>query len=51
MKGSGLGAFSNVIYPLPTQREAIKAAAGEYTRTRRTSLMKRVFDGLRRLRR
>ncbi len=27
-RGIGLGAFSNVIYPFPTQGEAIKAAAG-----------------------
>ncbi len=50
-QGIGLGAFSNVIYPFPTQGEAIKAAAGEYTRTRLTPLVKRVFDGLMRLRR
>ena len=50
-RGIGLGAFSNVIYPFPMQGEAIKAAAGEYTRTRLTPLVKRVFDGPMRLRR
>lgn len=32
----GLGAFTNVIRPYPTRSEAIKAAAGLYTRTRLT---------------
>ena len=47
----GLGAFSNLIYPYPTQGEAIKAAAGSYTRTRLTPTVARVFRGLMRLRR
>jgi pyruvate/2-oxoglutarate dehydrogenase complex dihydrolipoamide dehydrogenase (E3) component len=40
----GLGAFTNVIYPYPTQGEAIKRAAGAYTRTRLTPLVKRLFE-------
>jgi pyruvate/2-oxoglutarate dehydrogenase complex dihydrolipoamide dehydrogenase (E3) component len=46
-----LGAFTNVIYPYPTQGEVIKAAAGQYTRTRLTATVKRLFTGLMRLRR
>jgi pyruvate/2-oxoglutarate dehydrogenase complex dihydrolipoamide dehydrogenase (E3) component len=46
-----LGAFTGVIYPYPTQGEAIKAAAGLYTRTRLTPRVKRLFTGLMRLRR
>jgi hypothetical protein len=41
--GIGLGAFTNVIYPYPTQGEAIKRAAGAYTRTRLTPTVKRLF--------
>ncbi len=44
MNGVGLGAFANVIHPYPTQAEAIKAAAGLYTRTRLTPLVKRLFE-------
>ena len=40
----GLGAFTNVIHPYPTQAEAIKAAAGLYTRTRLTPRVKRLFE-------
>lgn len=40
----GLGAFTNVIHPYPTQVEAIKAAAGLYTRTRLTPRVKRIFE-------
>ncbi len=40
----GLGAFTNIIYPYPTQGEAIKRAAGAYTRTRLTPAVKRFFD-------
>ena len=47
----GLGAFSAVIYPYPTQGEAIKAVAGTYTRTRLTPGVARLFRGLMRLRR
>lgn len=47
----GLGAFSNVIYPYPTQGEAIKATAGAYTRTRLTPFVARLFAGWMRLRR
>jgi pyruvate/2-oxoglutarate dehydrogenase complex dihydrolipoamide dehydrogenase (E3) component len=46
-----LGAFSAVIYPYPTQGEAIKAAAGLYTRTRLTPTLKRLFTALLKLRR
>jgi pyruvate/2-oxoglutarate dehydrogenase complex dihydrolipoamide dehydrogenase (E3) component len=46
-----LGAFTGVIYPYPTQGEAIKAAAGLYTRTRLTPGVKRIFTALMRLRR
>ena len=44
MKGVGLGAFTDVIHPYPTQAEAIKAVAGLYTRTRLTPFVKRLFD-------
>jgi pyruvate/2-oxoglutarate dehydrogenase complex dihydrolipoamide dehydrogenase (E3) component len=46
-----LGAFTGVIYPYPTQGEAIKAAAGLYTRTRLTPRVKRLFTALMKLRR
>jgi pyruvate/2-oxoglutarate dehydrogenase complex dihydrolipoamide dehydrogenase (E3) component len=46
-----LGNFTSVIYPYPTQSEAIKAAAGLYTRGRLTPTVKRIFDALMRLRR
>jgi pyruvate/2-oxoglutarate dehydrogenase complex dihydrolipoamide dehydrogenase (E3) component len=46
-----LGAFTSLIYPYPTQGEAIKAAAGLYTRTRLTPRVKRLFTALMRLRR
>ena len=42
--GVGLGAFTSVIHPYPTQAEAIKAAAGLYTRTRLTPRVKRLFE-------
>ena len=42
--GIGLGAFTNVIYPYPTQGEAIKRAAGAYTRTRLTATVKSLFE-------
>lgn len=41
--GVGLGAFTSVIHPYPTQAEAIKAAAGLYTRSRLTPRVKRLF--------
>jgi len=44
VKGVGLGSFTEVIHPYPTQAEAIKAAAGLYTRTRLTPFAKRLFD-------
>lgn len=40
----GLGAFTNIIYPYPTQGEAIKRAAGAYTRTRLTPAVKGFFE-------
>jgi mercury(II) reductase len=43
--GVGLGALANVIHPYPTQAEAIKAAAGLYTRTRLTPRVKGLFEG------
>jgi pyruvate/2-oxoglutarate dehydrogenase complex dihydrolipoamide dehydrogenase (E3) component len=46
-----LGALTGVIYPYPTQGEAIKAAAGLYTRTRLTPRVKRLFTSLMKLRR
>lgn len=48
-QGIGLGAFTNVIHPYPTQAEAIKAAAGLYTRTRLTPRVKRLFGAWLRL--
>ncbi|MCP3986190.1 MAG: mercuric reductase [bacterium] len=40
----GLGTFTNVIFPYPTQGEALKRAAGNYTRTRLTPTLKRLFE-------
>ncbi len=42
--GVGLGAFANVIHPYPTQAEAIKRAAGAYTRTRATPRVLRILE-------
>ena len=42
--GIGLGAFSQLIYPYPTQGEAIKRAAGAYTRTRLTPTIAAFFE-------
>ena len=42
--GTGLGAFVNVIFPYPTQSEAIKRVAGAYTRTRLTPFVTKVLD-------
>jgi pyruvate/2-oxoglutarate dehydrogenase complex dihydrolipoamide dehydrogenase (E3) component len=39
----GLGAFTHLIHPYPTQAEAIKAAAGAWTRTRLTPFARRVL--------
>ncbi len=41
----GLGTLTNVIFPYPTQAEALKRAAGLYTRTRLTPFVKRLFEG------
>ena len=46
-----LGAFTGVIYPYPTQGEALKAAAGLYTRGRLTTTVKRIFTAWMKLRR
>ena len=40
----GLGKITNVIFPYPTQAEAIKRAAGLYTRTRLTPRVKGLFE-------
>ena len=40
----GLGAFTNIIYPYPTQGEAIKRVAGAYTRTRLTPTVAKIFE-------
>ena len=45
----GLGTLTSVIFPYPTQAEAIKRAAGLYTRTRLTPRVKRLFEGWLRL--
>ena len=50
-RGIGLGAFTSVIYPYPTQGEVIKRAAGAYTRTRLSPAVKRIFAGWLALRR
>lgn len=44
--GYGLGRFVDLILPYPTQSEAIKAAAGAYTRTRLTPTAARLLKGL-----
>ena len=44
--GYGLGRCVELILPYPTHREAIKAAAGAYTRTRLTPTAERVLKGL-----
>ncbi len=41
----GLGRFVDVIHPYPVQAEAIKRAAGLFTRGRLTPTVKRLFDG------
>ena len=40
----GLGRLAGVIFPYPTQAEAVKAAANLYMRTRLTPLVKRLFE-------
>jgi pyruvate/2-oxoglutarate dehydrogenase complex dihydrolipoamide dehydrogenase (E3) component len=49
--GLGLGAFGNTIFPYPTLAEALKRAAGLYTRSRFTPGLKRWFERYLRLRR
>jgi pyruvate/2-oxoglutarate dehydrogenase complex dihydrolipoamide dehydrogenase (E3) component len=49
--GLGLGAIGNTIHPYPTQAEALKRAAGLYTRSRFTPGLKRWFERYLRLRR
>ncbi len=50
-QGIGLGAFTRVIYPYPTQGEALKAVAGAFTRTRLTPFAKRMLGAIVRLKR
>jgi pyruvate/2-oxoglutarate dehydrogenase complex dihydrolipoamide dehydrogenase (E3) component len=50
-RGIGLGAFTDVIFPYPTQADVLKAVAGQYTRTRLTPWVKRLSSLLVRLRR
>jgi pyruvate/2-oxoglutarate dehydrogenase complex dihydrolipoamide dehydrogenase (E3) component len=40
----GLGKLLNVIHPYPTQAEAIKRAAGAYTRTRMTPMLAKLLE-------
>ena len=47
----GLGAFVNVIHPYPTQAELLKAVAGQYTRTRLTPGVAKLFERFLALRR
>jgi pyruvate/2-oxoglutarate dehydrogenase complex dihydrolipoamide dehydrogenase (E3) component len=47
----GLGAFTRVIYPYPTQGDALKAVAGAFTRTRLTPFAKRALEAIVRLKR
>ncbi len=42
-KNCGLGTIGNVIHPYPTQAEAIKRAAGAYTRSRFSPRLQRLF--------
>ncbi len=44
--GIGLGSIGNLIHPYPTQAAGIKQAAGAYTRTRLTPMLKKVFNKL-----
>jgi pyruvate/2-oxoglutarate dehydrogenase complex dihydrolipoamide dehydrogenase (E3) component len=50
-QGIGLGAFTRVIFPYPTQGEALKAVAGTFTRTRLTPFAKRALGAIVRLKR
>jgi pyruvate/2-oxoglutarate dehydrogenase complex dihydrolipoamide dehydrogenase (E3) component len=50
-RGIGLSAFTQLVYPYPTQGEAIKAAAGLHARTRLTPASRRVLGLLLRLHR
>ena len=50
-RGIGLSAFTQLIYPYPTQGEAIKAAAGLHARTRLTPTSRRVLGLLLKLHR
>jgi pyruvate/2-oxoglutarate dehydrogenase complex dihydrolipoamide dehydrogenase (E3) component len=50
-QGIGLGAFTKVIYPYPTQGEALKVVAGAYMRRRLTPWLKRRFTTFLRWRR
>ena len=50
-RGIGLSAFTQLIYPYPTQGEAIKAAAGLHARTRLTPMSRRILGILLKLHR
>jgi pyruvate/2-oxoglutarate dehydrogenase complex dihydrolipoamide dehydrogenase (E3) component len=47
----GLSRLAGVIHPYPTAAEGIRAAAGEFSKTRLTPTVKRIFRGLMALRR
>ena len=40
----GLGTLAKIIFPYPTQAEAIKRVGDAYNRTRLTPLVKRLFE-------
>lgn len=42
--GLGLGKLAGVIFPYPTQSDAVKAVANQYMRTRLTPTVKRLFE-------
>jgi pyruvate/2-oxoglutarate dehydrogenase complex dihydrolipoamide dehydrogenase (E3) component len=44
VNGNGLASFSGVIFPYPTQAEALKRASGLYMRGRLTPRVKRLFE-------
>jgi pyruvate/2-oxoglutarate dehydrogenase complex dihydrolipoamide dehydrogenase (E3) component len=48
--GAGLAALAGVVFPYPTQAEAVKAAANAYMRTRLTPGAKRLLGAILRLR-
>jgi pyruvate/2-oxoglutarate dehydrogenase complex dihydrolipoamide dehydrogenase (E3) component len=42
--GTGLGTINDTIHPYPTQAEGIRKVAGQYTRTKLTPTLKRLFS-------